>query len=102
MIIEVGVSEFDDRVVAAGEHVRAALGRDPTGLSVLDTLPSSTEMGFSFCRASVDLKKPMADVGRFFNKKGQEVLYRSILLPLSDDGIRVDRVVSAFSYKVVH
>jgi hypothetical protein len=35
----------------------------------------------------------MADVGRFFNKKGQEVLYRSI---------RVDRVVSAFSYKVVH
>jgi hypothetical protein len=102
MIIEVGVSEFDDRVVAAGEHVRAALGRDPTGLSVLDTLPSSTEMGLSFCRASVDLKKPMADVGRFFNKKGQEVLYRSILLPLSDDGIRVDRVVSAFSYKVVH
>jgi hypothetical protein len=102
MIIEVGVSELDDRVVAAGEHVRAALGRDPTGLSVLDTLPSSTEMGLSFCRASVDLKKPMADVGRFFNKKGQEVLYRSILLPLSDDGIRVDRVVSAFSYKVVH
>jgi len=50
----------------------------------------------------VDLKKPMADVGRFFNKKGQEVLYRSILLPLSDDGIRVNRVVSAFSYKVVH
>jgi hypothetical protein len=102
MIIEVGISELDDRVVAAGQKVRAALGRDPTGLSVLDTLPSSTEMGLSFCRASVDLKKPMADVGRFFNKKGQEVLYRSILLPLSDDGIRVDRVVSAFSYKVVH
>lgn len=102
LVIEVGVSELDDRVVAAGERVRDALGRDPTGLSVLDTLPSSTEMGLSFCRASVDLKKPMADVGRFFNKKGQEVLYRSILLPLSDDGMRVNRVVSAFSYKVVH
>ena len=102
LVIEVGVSELDNRVVADGEHVRAALGRDPTGLSVLDTLPSSTEMGLSFCRASVDLKKPMADVGRFFNKKGQEVLYRSILLPLSDDGHRVNRVVSAFSYKVGH
>lgn len=102
LIIEVGLSELDDRVVAAGEKVRAALGRDPTGLSVLDTLPSSTEMGLSFCRASVDLKKPMADVGRFFNKKGEEVLYRSILLPLSDNGTTVDRVVSAFSYKVVH
>ena len=102
MIIEVGLGELDDRVVAAGAKVRAALGRDPTGLSVLDTLPSSTEMGLSFCRASVDLKKPMADVGRFFNKKGQEVLYRSILLPLSENGTTVDRVVSAFSYKVVH
>ena len=102
LVMEIGVGELDDKVVAAGEKVQAALGRDPTGLSVLDTLPSSTEMGLSFCRASVDLKKPMADVGRFFNKKGQEVLYRSILLPLSDDGIRVNRVVSAFSYKVVH
>ena len=102
LVMEIGVGELDDKVVAAGEKVQAALGRDPTGLSVLDTLPSSTEMGLSFCRASVDLKKPMADVGRFFNKKGQEVLYRSILLPLSDDGLRVNRVVSAFSYKVVH
>ena len=47
-------------------------------------------------------KNQVADVGRFFNKKGQEVVYRSILLPLSDDGLRVNRVVSAFSYKVVH
>ena len=44
----------------------------------------------------------MADVGRFFNRKGEEVLYRSILLQLSNDGTTVDRVVSAFSYKVVH
>ena len=44
----------------------------------------------------------MADVGRFFNKKGQKVVYRSILLPLSDNGLRVNRMVSAFSYKVVH
>ena len=102
MLIEIGSSEFEDRVIAAGKHVAAALGRDPTGLSVLDTLPSSTEIGLSFCRASVDLKKPMADVGRFFNKEGEEVLYRSILLQLSNDGTTVDRVVSAFSYKVVH
>lgn len=44
----------------------------------------------------------MADVGRFFNRKGEEVLYRSILLQLSNDGTTVDRVVSVFSYKVVH
>ena len=44
----------------------------------------------------------MADVGRFFNQEGEEVLYCSILLQLSNDGTTVDRVVSAFSYKVVH
>ena len=102
MVIEVGGSEEEDRVVAAGRKITAALGHDPTGLSALDALPSSTEMGLSFCRASVGLKKPMADVGRFFNRKGEEILYRSILLPLSDDGVNVNRVVSAFSYKVVH
>ena len=102
LVIEVGPNEAEDRVVSAGEKISAALGRDPTGLAVLDTLPSATEMGLSFCRASIDLKKPMADVGRFFNRKGEEILYRSILLPLSDDGTTVNRVVSAFSYKVVH
>jgi hypothetical protein len=102
MVIAVGASEEEDRVIAAGHKVAAALGHDPTGLLALDALPSSTEMGLSFCRASVGLKKPMADVGRFFNRKGEEILYRSILLPLSADGVNVDRVVSAFSYKVVH
>lgn len=102
IVIEVGRTESDDRVVSTGAKVARALGRDPTGLSAIDALPSSTEMGLSFCRASVDLRKPMADVGRFFNKKGEEVLYRSILLPVSDNGEDVNRVVSAFSYKVVH
>lgn len=102
LVIEVGKSEFEDRVVSAGRKVTAALGHDPTGLAAPDALPSSTEMGLSFCRASVGLKKPMADVGRFFNRNGEEVLYRSILLPLSDDGVTVNRIVSAFSYKVVH
>lgn len=102
LVIEVGTSEFEDRVIASGRKVTSALGHDPTGLAAMEALPSSTEMGLSFCRASVGLKKPMADVGRFFNRNGEEVLYRSILLPLSDDGINVDRVVSAFSYKVVH
>jgi hypothetical protein len=102
MVIEVCATESEDRVVTARRSVAQALGRDPTGLSVLDALPSSTEMGLSFCRASIDLKKPMADVGRFFNRNGEEILYRSILLPLSENGTTVDRVVNAFSYKVVH
>lgn len=44
----------------------------------------------------------MADVGHFCNRIGEEILYRSILLPLSGNGTTVNRVVNAFSYKVVH
>ena len=102
MVIEVGANGYEDRVIAAGQSITDALGRDPTGLSVLDALPSATEMGLSFCRASIDLKKPMADVGRFVNRNGEEILYRSILLPLSENGTTVDRVLNSFSFKVVH
>ena len=102
MVIEVGANENEDRIIAAGQSISDALGRDPTGLLVLDALPSATEMGLSFCRASIDLKKPMADVGRFFKRNGEEILYRSILLPMSENGTTVDRVVNAFSFKVVH
>ena len=68
MVIEVGTNEYEDRVIAAGQSIPDALGRDPTELSVLDALPSATEMGLSFCCASIDLKKPMTDVGRFFSR----------------------------------
>ncbi len=102
MVIEVGETKSENRVVPAGQSVSDALGGDQTGLSVLNALPSTTEMGLSFCSASIDLKKPMSDVGRFFNRKGQEILCRSILLPLTENGTTVDRVVTAFSYKVVH
>ena len=68
----------------------------------MEALPSSKEMVLSFHRASADLRKLLVDVGRFFNRDGQEVLHRSILLPLSDDGITVDRIVTVFTYEVVH
>ena len=102
MVIEVDATGSEDRVVTAGRSVAQALGRDPTGLSVLDALPSATEMGLSFCRGSIDLKKPMADVGRLFTRNGEEVLYCSILLPLSANSTTADRVVNAFRHKVVH
>jgi hypothetical protein len=44
--------------------------------------------------------KPIADVGRFVNRNGSDVFYRSVLLPLSDDQTRVNYVLGAFSYKL--
>ena len=46
------------------------------------------------------MKKPIADVGQFTNANGDEVYYRSILLPLSSDQENVDYVLVAFSFKI--
>ena len=45
MVIEVGETKSENRVVAAGQSISDALERDQTGLSVLNALPSATEMG---------------------------------------------------------
>jgi len=98
-LVAVGSDEASDRFVRVGEAVSTALGRDPVGLAVTEVLPSATEMGLSFCRTVADMKKPIADVGRFTNAAGADVWYRSILLPLSDDQAHINYVVGVFSYK---
>lgn len=101
-LIAVGEDEAGDTVVHAGAALGAALGKDPVGRPATTVLPSSTELGLSFCRAVVAMKKPIADVGRFTNASGEEICYRSILLPLSDDEDRVNYVLGAFSFKRAH
>ena len=98
-IVKLGRTEQDDEIVAAGNAVAVALGYDPVGTPVNDVLPSAREKGLAFCRAVAELKKPLADVGRFFNRAGREVTYRSILLPFSDDQRNVNYVIGAFSCK---
>ena len=98
-IVKLGRTEQDDEIVAAGDAVAEALGYDPVGTPVAEALPSAREKGLAFCRAAAELKKPLADVGRFFNRAGREVTYRSILLPFSDDQRNVNYVIGAFSCK---
>lgn len=98
-VVALRSTEHEDEVVLAGATLTDALGRDPTGAKAVDVLPSSTEMGLSFCRAAADMKKPIADVGRFTNENGDDIQYRCMLLPTSDDGETVDHIVGAFSFR---
>ena len=98
-IVKLGRTEQEDEIVAAGNAFAEALGYDPVGTPVADALPSAKEKGLAFWRAVAELKKPLADVGRFFNRAGREVKYRSILLPFSDDERNVNYVIGAFSCK---
>ena len=79
MVISVGANASENHGVATGR-------RD--GTAVLPSLDRS--------------EKTMANVGRFFNRKGEEILYRSILPPLSKNLTSADRIVLTFSHKIVH
>ena len=53
------------------------------------------------CRAAVSARKPVASTDALFDYRGNEILYRMILLPLSDDGIVVNALLGAANYKQV-
>lgn len=98
-LVAIGDTEDTDRVVESGDALIEALRTDPIGKKVIDVLPSSTERGLSFCRAAAELQKPIADVGHFTNADGEDIYYRSVLLPLSDDQETVNYLLGAFSFK---
>ena len=99
-VVEVGKSEAEDRIIRAGRRFIEALGLNPVGRRAMDVLPS-VERRLSFCHTVVSYQKPLADIGRFTNVRGDDVWYRCILLPTSSDQVRVSHVVGAFSFKVV-
>lgn len=102
VVIEVGDHEEDDRIVECGPLFRDAIGHDPVGEAARNVLPSATDRGLIFWRVAAQMQKPIADVGSFTNAAGKEILYRSVFLPISDDGKRITHLMAAFSYKAVH
>ena len=101
-LVAIGDSEDTDQVVESDNALIAALGLDPVGRKVIDVLPSATEKGLSFCRTAAEFKKPIADVGHFTNADGEDIYYRSVLLPLSDDQENVNYLLGAFSFKTIN
>jgi hypothetical protein len=65
-------------------------------------LPSSTDRGVIFWRVAAEMRKPISDVGEFTNLHGEDVLYRSVILPISEDGKRITHLMVTFSYKTTH
>ena len=101
-LVAIGDSEDTDHVVESDRALIDALRLDPVGKKAVEVLPSATEKGLSFCRAAAELKKPIADVGHFTNARGEDIYYRSVLLPLSDDQETINYLLGAFSFKAVN
>jgi hypothetical protein len=102
VVIAIGSGEEDDRIVQCGTEFRNALAHDPVGSPVRTIMPSTIERGLVFWRVAAEMKKPIADVGEFTNASGEEILYRSVFLPVGDDSGTVTHLIGAFSYKTRH
>lgn len=70
-----------------GETHRATLGRDPTGTALATLEPDTLLAHAASYHARVLARAiPITIGGQFVDRDGCGILYRSILLPLGDDG----------------
>lgn len=102
VVIRVARRMENDMIETCGEALCDAIGGDPVGMCARDILPCSTERGLVFWRVAAEMRKPIADIGRFTNRAGVEVHYRALYVPTSDHTGRVNRLIGIFSYKTVH
>lgn len=102
-IVKVGLDAAEHVFEVCGRVLRDALGSDPTGKLVGDVLPPEiVGRSLYFQKAACDLMAPIDEAGRFTRPTDQvEVLYRAVLLPLSDDQREANYLLGAFSFRTI-
>jgi hypothetical protein len=101
-IIKVGPDPAEHVFEQAGPVLREALGCDPTGRAVGDVLPREIiGRALYFQKAACDLMAPIDEAGRFTRADGVEIVYRAVLLPLSDDQREANYLLGAFSFRTI-
>lgn len=101
-IIKVGMDPAEHVFEYAGPVLCAALGSDPTGRAVGDVLPREiVGRALYFQKAACDLMAPIDEAGRFKRRDGTEIVYRSVLLPLSDDQREANYLLGALNFRAI-
>ena len=86
-------------IQACGEVIAEAHGDDPCGLAIIDVFPLPlNENAYDCCSYAVAAQQPMIDTGSLTSEDGK-IIYRMIVMPLSNDGSTVDHLLGAFSYR---
>lgn len=82
-----------------GKELVAGVGNDFTGASIADLPAEFADDAIDLCLAAMRSRKPIAKSDYFFAKGGQEIRYRLILLPLSQNEQTVDCLFGAANYR---
>jgi len=92
---DAGANQFEH----VGAMLRSALGRDPLGLTIATAWPQESLERAQFLQKScADLLTPIDEAGRW-NLVGEDVVYRCVLMPLSDDQRAASHLLGAFSFR---
>jgi hypothetical protein len=83
-----------------GEAVAEICNGQPTGRIIAQSLPSPVwDKLSSLFETTKSAMKPLTASGRFATGNDRVALYRTIILPLSEDGASIDHLLGAFSFK---
>jgi len=84
----------------AGRIPATLAGSDPTGETISDCFPPSLwdPLSYSVTTAAVT-RKPTPASGHFYTHDCRDALHRSLIMPLSKNGVNIDFVLGAVSFK---
>ena len=100
-VVEVADHILDTKVLYAGSALKAACQYFVPDEQILAHLtPQLRQKLLVAISVAAKMKEPTFDSGELVREDCGEVLYRFVVLPLSDDQIRVNRLIGAFNFKL--
>ena len=98
--LAIGESEDEHEFQYFGPELASIFGQDYTGYMLVDALNDvMINNTIGFYDKVVEERTPHSESSEFYSD-GKEVRYRSIILPCSSDGERIDFVIGTTNYKI--
>jgi hypothetical protein len=101
-VLDVAGKETDPEISYVGTALGESAGADLSGQR-LSKAPADTLIaeGLSYYGQVLIKKVPITFGGEFVDRRGIKILYRSIILPLSENGSDIDRLLGAANCREV-
>lgn len=101
-ILDVDGKETDPEITYIGSELTVHAGADLSGRKLSDAQADTlVSRGFSYFGQVLAKRAPITFGGEFTDSRGVTILYRSIILPLSADGEKIDRLLAAANCREV-
>jgi len=96
VILKIEGNEADPLVDFCGDEIKKLCGEDVTGKTISATPPKSlVANGLNLFTRAMAKRVPITYGDEFEGDKGVKVLFRSAILPLSEDGTTIDHFLCA-------